>query len=270
MIMKTVRLSLLLFHSVLHADVSVSQQPEKRRGKETGRTLVKLDSGTRIYELRFNGKQIGLGPKDANWYGNGFLHIGIDGKKSSESDGVLSVVKRGPKVGLVNVTWQSPGGPVTALFELRDRDDKLLVTLKLPDAKSRSIQLQCYPSSFAGGYRPGKDTRKRHTVTANREVVLGNRNNEDIMLTREEPWALFADDHFDFALKRGIGPCAALYYPHETKSAKARTSNYASYLILQPLEDVKEVHLVLWDFEGISNAKAIEYMKALELERAGK
>ena len=142
MIMKTVRLSLLLFHSVLHADVSVSQQPEKRRGKETGRTLVKLDSGTRIYELRFNGKQIGLGPKDANWYGNGFLHIGIDGKKSSESEGVLSVVKLGPKVGLVNVTWQSPGGPVTALFELRDRDDKLLVTLKLPDAKSRGIQLQ--------------------------------------------------------------------------------------------------------------------------------
>ena len=257
---------LLGIAAAARADVSVSQeQVRDRRGKLTKWTAVQLDSGRKIFAIRSGGRHVGLGPGIENWYGNGFLVVDISGAKTDSRDAALTVVKRGPEVGSVNVTWHLPNGPVTALFELRDGDDKLLLTLKLPKATHRTVRFLCYPSSFAGGYTKGKAIRKRHGVTATREVVLGDKHGFNTPLTAAEPWALFMDDHFDVAHKRGAGPCAALYFPREVTKATASTSNYSCYLTLQPKPDVTELHVVLWDFTGMSNADAVQYMKGLSV-----
>ena len=166
---------------------------------------------------------------------------------------------------MVKVAWDMPDGLVEALLELRSGDDKLLLTVKFPEAKARAVQLLCYPSSFAGGYHQGKQIRKRHSFTATRDITLGEKHGVDATLTERDPWVLFADDHFDVAHNRGAGPCAALYFPHEVSRATAATGNYACYFTLVPKPDVAALHIVLWDFTGVTNADALEYMRSIEL-----
>ena len=156
-------------------------------------------------------------------------------------------------------------GPAGALLELRNDDDKLLLTVKLPEAKTRAVQLVCYPSSFAGGYQQGKTIRKRHSFTATRDIALGEKHGVNMTLTEQEPWVLFTDDHFDVAHHRGAGPCAALYFPHEVSQATAATGNYACYFTLVPKPDVVALHIVLWDFTGVTNKDALDYMRSIEL-----
>ena len=256
----------LAFIPSVHADVVVSQeQLRDRRGRLTDWTAVRMDSGRKVLGVRCNGKQVGLGPGSENWYGNGFLLTAVGGVKSSAHPATMSVVERGPEKGVVKVAWDMPGGLVAALLELRSGDDKLLLTVKLPEAKRRSVQLLCYPSSFAGGYRQGRTIRRRHSFTATRDSTLGEKHDLNTTLTEDEPWVLFADDHFDVAHSRGVGPCAALYFPHEVSNATAATGNYACYLTLVPKPDVAALHIVLWDFTGVTNADALEYMRAIEL-----
>jgi hypothetical protein len=152
---------------------------------------------------------------------------------------------------------------------LHDRDDKLLLTVTLPSGAGRLVRLQCYPSSMAGGYRPGRALRHRHSVTAVREIVLGDDDHaRTTELTAGEPWALFMDDHFDAAEQRGRGPCAALYLPHEVSEAVLLTGNYACRLDLRPLPETRTLHLALWEFPGLPNAEAVHYMRGIELVHA--
>lgn len=258
--------SLLLLWTQARAEVVVSQEVVRdRRGRATGWTAVRLDSGRKVFTVRFDGKQAGLGPAFENWYGNGFFTLFVGSAKSSACHATLEVVGRGPDAGVVRIVWDMPDGQAEALFELRDGDDKLLLTLKLPRSRVRSVRFLCYPSAFAGGYQKGLAVRKRHTFTATQDVTLDGKHGVTTPLSDAEPWVLFADDHFDVAHKRGVGPCAALYFPHEVSKAAAVTSNYACYLNLVPKATVQELHVVLWDFAGMSNAAALEYVKALEL-----
>jgi len=259
-----------LFVGTVIADVSVVEEPirDKHR-KLTGWSAVRMDSGRKIYEIRFDGHHLGLGPTYENWYGGGFLVIAADGVKSEDCDAVLTVLKRGPDAAVVSVTWNMPAGPAVVLLELRDSDDKLLLTVKPPKAAARRVQLLCYPSAFAGGYRKGKAIRRRRGITAARELRLNGELSVKADLEPAEPWVLFMDDYFDPAQKRGVGPCAALYFPREVSSAAAAVGNYSCYLFLEPAPGTAELHVVLWDFTGMANAQAARYMKALELVPAG-
>lgn len=246
--------------------VTVSEEPLRdRKGRETGWRAIRLDSGVRLYELRTNGRELGLGPNSDNWYGNGFLRITCDEASTTETDGSVRVLERGPAVAVAEATWQTSVGPVCARFALHDGDDKLLLTVTLPQAKSRRVRLVCYPSSFAGGYHQGKDVRQRRSVTALRQVVLGEKHSDAIDLGQDEPWVLFMDDHFDVAHSRGSGPCAALYFPHESARVAAITGNYACYLDLWPLPTMEVLHIVLWDLSGMTNADGVKLMKSIEL-----
>jgi len=257
---------LCLLAGVCLADVVVSQETIRdKKGRPSGWTAVRMDSGRRLYEVRFSGRQVGLGPGTENWYGNGFLQITLDGTELATVDATLSILDRGPDVGRVRIAWPVTDRLVTADLELRDADDKLLATLDLPAVERRRVRLMCYPSSFGGGYRPGKDVRRRRTLTAAREIALGDEHAVRTDLTADEPWALFVDDHFDRAQGRGSGPCAALSLPHETEKVSVTTGNYACWFDVVPKPDVSQLHLVLWDLTGMSNAAATEFMKGIEL-----
>ena len=266
-------LSLLISTMAAFADVGVTTERVKdRKGKPTTWTAVSLDSGRTVCQIRFNGKQVGLGPNQANWYHNGFLAVTIGKTKTTESEGSMEVVERGPDRGIVRVRWPTGPGSVTAHFELRDGDDKLLLTIGLPKEENRHVELLCYPSSYAGGYHKGKEIRKRHALTAKSGTDLANGDHSNSLpLGLDAPWALFMDDHFDVAKRedKRLGPCAVLCNPNETKTATIRVTNYACYLRLWPKPDVDAVHLVLWDFQGMSNGASIDYMKSIEVDYEG-
>ena len=256
----------LAFLPYVRGDVVVSQERlRNRRGKLTDWLGVRMDSGRKVFSVRCNGKHVGLGPGSENWYGSGFIVAMLGAAKSGACPVTMSLIEHGPERGVVKVTWDMPDGIVEALLELRSGDDKLLLTVKLPEGKWRAARLLCYPSSFAGGYRQGKAIRKRHSFAATRDITLGEKHGVNTTLADVEPWVLFADDHFDVAHNRGSGPCAALYFPHEVSKATAATGNYSCYLTLVPKPDVAALHIVLWDFTGVSNEDALEYMRSIEL-----
>jgi len=254
----------------IQADVVVTHGPLLTgKGKLSGWRSIRLDSGRRVYELRTDGRDVGLGPTTENWYGNGFLRITVGKRKVSEYAGKVDLLETGPARACIAVTWPAPEGEVSATFELRDGDDKLLLTVTWPEGTVASVRLQCYPSSFAGGYAQGKAVRKRHTMTALQDVILGDRHAVDAPLSAKEVWALFLDDHFDVEEGRGSGPCGALYFPHEVQKAVARTTNYASYLGLQPVPGTTQLHIALWDFSGQTNGDALSFMRSVELAPVG-
>lgn len=260
----------MLLLAASEAGVTVEKaQIRSRKGELTDWVGVRMDSGRKVFEVRFDGHSVGLGPGSENWYGNGFLKITLGPTDVLASEGGLAVVASGPDKGVVRITWPANPDPVSAEFELRDGDNKLLVTLSLGAASSAAVKLTCYPSSFAGGYRPGKALRQRHAMTATRDIVLGEEHGVRTVLTEREPWVLFMDDHFDVAAGRGTGPCAALYFPHEVAQATALTQSYACYLNLRPKPGTGTLHVVLWEFDDLANAEAARFMKATELAPDG-
>ena len=134
------------------------------------------------------------------------------------------------------------------------------------------MHLTAYPSSSVGGYAAGLETRNREGLTAKRTLSRQEREDKTggimVNLEKDEPWVLFYDKYFDVAENRGEGPCAALFSPKEAITATANITNYPCILKISYPADNKPVssHIVLWDFNGMTNQAAAEYMKALEIQ----
>jgi len=206
-------------------------------------------------------------PSKANWFEGGFYNVKIRGKNISEYKAVIEEANGGDK-GVVKISWHHPDALVTVSFILLDGDDKLLVETKIQpktDIKRYEVLLKCYPSSFAGGHKAGLKTRDREALTSKRTVVRNDTGYIITMLKKDEPWVLFYDKHFDVANSRGEGPCAAVYLPNEVHSVKLIVDSYACLMYLN-YPATTTSHLMLWDFNGISNQAAKKYMSSLEIK----
>ncbi len=251
----------------------------------TGR-LIKMRTANTYFVLWLSGKtdsatgefkgKVGMpGPSKANWYESDFYNVLINGKPVTDYKMTVDEVSGGEK-GTVKISWHHPDAVVTAEFTLLDGDDKLVaVTSVQPKAKipGYEISLTAYPSSFGGDYSRGLAIRDREGMTASR--ILAREKKEDNLgnirtdLNKNEPWILFYDKYFDKAENRGDGPCAALYSPEEVKTATAVITNYGCHLKILYPETEKPVSsvLVFWDFTGMANQAAAEYMKNLEIAK---
>ncbi|MBN1446194.1 MAG: hypothetical protein JW957_08850 [Candidatus Omnitrophica bacterium] len=213
-------------------------------------------------------------PSRTNWDLNSFYNVIINGKTASGYPMTVDEAAGGEK-GTLKISWHHPDALVTTEFNLLDGDDKLILTTTvLPKVKipGYEVTLTAYPSSWAGGGEPGAAIRKREGLTAVRVLERtekeDNRGSVTATLEKNEPWVLFYDKYFDVAENRGDGPCAALFSTKEASAASANVGNYACQLkISYPAED-KPVssHMLIWDFKGMTNQAAIEYMKALEIQ----
>lgn len=216
---------------------------------------------------------IGMGkPSKANWYGNSFYSMRIDGKDSNQCPTELGEVAGGEK-GSVTLVWRHPSARIAATFTLLDADDKLLVETKIEPRstfKTYQVKLTCYPSSMAGGFTAGLATRDREGLSAKRALVRGNRAENrgyvNVTLAKDEPWVLFFDKHYDRALNRGEGPCAAAYSVKEATKALASVQNYSCHLTLTYPSSVTASHVILWDFKGMTNETAKGYVEDLVVE----
>ena len=252
-----------VFLSSARADVTVRQwtKPGEEVPPKAWQS-ISMKSGAKSFMVRLKDGAVGLGPKMENWYGGGFLLITCGESREATSPARMALVRAEPEVAEVHVTWQMKDGPVVARFVFRDGEDKLWLTVKMPKAEKRSVRLRCYPSSFAGGWKQGEKIRKRHTVTAKQDLIIGEKRRFKVTHGPDEPWVLSMDDHFDVAQKRGVGPCAALFFREELSKAQSDIGHYSVDLTLTPKPDVEEIHIVLWDFIGVTNADAVTYMKS--------
>ena len=241
----------------------------KKLGKGTQTyTVATLDSGKAVFVVGRSGSSVGLGPNGANWYSADCFTITVGKQRSTKVPCEMKVLKTEPGIGVVEAVWSFEAGPAKARFEVRDGDDKVLVTVTFPKAKSRGLSVRSYPSTFAGGWKQGFKLRQRRGITATREMPMGSTLKGKGTLSAEENWVLFQDDHFDVAKTKNKreGPCAVLYNPKEAAKAWASVENYACYLYFIPKADVDAAHLMFWDFQGLTNEEALEYMKKLKVK----
>jgi len=212
-------------------------------------------------------------PSNANWYQSGFYEVKFGRDANHQYKTEIGEVKAGEEQGSMTIIWHHPKARIATTLILLDGDDKLLLETELePKAKFKSyaVKLRAYPSAYAGGYKAGMKTRDRGGLTPKRELKreakADNMGYINARLAKDEPWVLLLDKHYDVAANRCDGPCAAAYSPKEVLRADVSVQNYSCYFTARYPAKVTTSHLIVWDFKGMSNAQAKEYMKAVTID----
>ncbi len=227
---------------------------EKTFGFATGPTTYGLSYGIEVPEGSpptkatsgrwvFTTGYIPLGmttPTSANWYGQGFFTVRLDGRPIHDVAADFRTVRPGGEDALVEGTWPTPKGPVTIRLAMRGGDDKLLMQVALdPDTKAEQweVELRCYPHAFS-------EPRDRRIATASRDVEAPQ--SVDLDLARE-PWVLYYDKIMD-GDPTGAGPCGLVYVPDEVASAKVIVGTYPITTKLVAKPGGRRITVGLWDF----------------------
>jgi hypothetical protein len=204
-----------------------------------------------------------LTPSKANWYQNGFYELRAGKYSTNRLPAATGDFKEGES-GSFTIAWSLPEGKIKLRVTLPDNEDKILLESSVTGtAKIRNytIRLLTYPSSFAGGAKRGEKARKREIITATRSFLPP----KSVKLTENEPWVLFRDNFFCVENRSGEGPCAVACNPEETiYSQVVLTNYYARVFLTYPVD--KKSHIILWDFNKMTNKNATEYMKSLTVE----
>jgi hypothetical protein len=153
------------------------------------------------------------------------------------------------------------GGPATRFYYKPAKKE----LVHFVSSTAASVFLACYPADYA---QQEPEKRRRVVLTAKQEFLNpGAKGSNSVgKLSDAEPWLLFYDRYFDVGAGRGTGPCAFAYDVSRTKVV-VRCGNYQASATATLLPGVREASFVLWDFAGITNADAIQYMKNLEIEQ---
>lgn len=237
--------------------------------------LITLDSGAARYTFRYSGcvdpshgdlrpsseGNFGMpDPTPANWYWGGFLQVfvnGTDAIKYRQTD--MRVIESGARGGLQAI-WAHPDADVGLRLLLLPGANHVLAYLTWkprPPATVNSIavHLRCYPSFFtAARGRQGERHCKTPRIDKGEPETLE-------LVPSEDTWLLFYDAIFDKAKGEGEGPCAALVVPDAVQSGKVIIGDYAVITQIALKPEAGAARLAFYDFAGLTNAQAEEYMK---------
>lgn len=204
---------------------------------------------------------------DRGWYGYRFINLFLDGKSILDHPPKVTAVKGGKQKGLVAVTWDTDDAVVTMEFSCLENGDCVFLEIKLePKRELKKIRtyLVCYPGDYA---QDKPESRERWISTAKRDIRY---QAEKIILDKkEEPWVFYYDKKIDPAKtgKKHHASCALLYAPEEPDKVEIQVSNYSVQTNLYYPPKTRSIHCVLWKFPGEANAKALEYMRKLKVEK---
>ncbi len=197
-------------------------------------------------------------PSAANWYHSGFMAIFVDGQDigrwrpkdvsaaAFEDRAIAQMVFQPDSQRIVWVKFMLLEGRKYLACQIRIRWSS--------GPKSVRLRLTCYPSFFTAWHR--REGRRVVIVPGGR-VVEGERKKFE---AGQAWWAFYCDEVFDPARGEGDGPCAMLILPEQLSQAEFRPTGY-------PVETVldcrgTELRLAFWDFKGLSNAEALEQLRA--------
>lgn len=242
--------------------------PAHTIGLQGHRQLISLDTGARVYGLRYviardpNKPQsaipgegyIGMPqPVDCNWYGGGFFDVQLNGQTIGttliHSLTGRSSTGRGT-ADFVFDTWQAV---VRVRFVALSGGDCLYAQVLLEpkvEIQSVRVSVRCYPSAFVSD-------AERHVLTPTRDLAQGERTELDVA---KEWWTLYYDRIYDAGYisptHSGVGPCAMLWVPGQTEKAGFTVGSYGieTGLTLQPAQ--RDFRFLFFDYAGTKNEAA--------------
>jgi hypothetical protein len=200
-------------------------------------------------------------PTAGNWYWGGFFRVLVNGSDATVCDlKDVRVIEQDHR-GAFQIVWAHldaevglrlmmlPGGNhVLALLVWHPTEGKTVTSVK--------VQLTCYPSFFtAARNRKGE----RHCRTPRIDQA------EPTTLTLEpeqDTYLYYYDAIFDVANGEGDGPCAALVSPKSVAGGKVAIGNYAVQTEIDLKPEAGEARLAFYDFTGLKNAEAENYLSA--------
>ena len=177
-------------------------------------------------------------PTMANWYGQGFFKIHIDGISLHDIPAKFRIVRASGPDTMLEGVWITSKGPVYVRFAMRGYDDKLLMQVAL-DTNTKADKIEVELLAYPQGFNPLKlcvRTGKRNISKADK-----------IFLDKDkEPWAVYYD-----AGKKSGGPCGLVYVPSEVKSVVVDLEPYQINTILTAKPGGRQVTIGLWDFSQV-------------------
>ena len=199
-------------------------------------------------------------PSSGNWYWGGFMKILVNGTDATlYQTGETRVLETGAR-GAFQVVWAHPAADVGMRLMMLPATNHVLADLTWrprADAAVETvvIRLTCYPSFFtAARQRNGE----RHCQTPRMDMAQP----ETLELVPEEDTYLYYyDTVFDMANGEGEGPCAALIDPSTVAGGRVRIGGYAVTTDLDLRPEEGRARLAFYDFSGMTNAQAGEYLK---------
>jgi len=200
-------------------------------------------------------------PVSANWYWGGFFRVLVNGSDATVCDlRDVRVIEQGRR-GAFQVIWVHPdaevglrllmmpgGNHVLALLVWRPREGKTVTSVQ--------VRLTCYPSFFtAARNRKGE----RHCRTPR---IDDTEPNTLTLEPEQDTYLYYYDAIFDVANGEGDGPCAALVSPKGVAGGKVAIGDYAVQTEINLRADAGEARLGFYDFTGLKNAEAENYLSA--------
>lgn len=247
---------------------------ECESGHEIGKRQVTLDNGLRRYTFLLQGCQdashegqhpcsegnFGMRePTNANWYWGGFLKIMVNGTDAVLYDREdLRVTEQGARGGF-QVMWAHPDAEVGLRVLLPGGSNHVLghlVWRPRPGASVDSVALNmtCYPSFFTAARQR---TGERHCATPRTDEAEPNTLE---LVPAEDLYLYYYDAVFDVAKGQGDGPCAAMVAPEAVEGGQVRITGYPVQTEVRLKPETGEARLAFWDFTGLTNEEAGEYL----------
>jgi len=245
-------------------------------GHQVQKHRVTLDSGVVRYTFLASGCQdpshegkhpcaegnFGMpDPVSANWYWGGFFRVLVNGADATVCDIKDLRVTEHDNRGAFQIVWAHPdaevglrlmvlpgGNHVLALLVWHPREGKTVTSVR--------VQLTCYPSFFtAARNRKGE----RHCRTPR---IDDTEPNTLTLEPEQDTYLYYYDAIFDVANGEGDGPCAALLSPKAVAGGKVAIGNYAVQTEIDLKPEAGEARLAFYDFTGLKNAEAENYLTA--------
>lgn len=261
-------------HPVLVTDSGVTTAtigpgaPAHTIGLQGHRQLISMDTGARVYGLRYviardpNKPQaaipgegyIGMAqPVDCNWYGGGFFDVQLNGQTIGTTLIHSLTGRSSTGRGTADFVFETSQAVVRVRFVALSGGDCLYAQVLLEpkvEIQSVRVSVRCYPSAFVSD-------AERHVLTPTRDLTQGERAELDVA---EEWWTLYYDTIYDAGYisptHSGVGPCAMLWLPGQTEKAGFTVGSYGieTGLTLQPA--LRDFRFIFFDYAGTKNEAA--------------
>lgn len=206
------------------------------------------------------GSGLGMtGPSYRNWYDAGFIDVLLDNQSLDSATPSFEVVE-GPAGQELVGTWRTTQGQVVLRFGLLQ--DGLRVDGEVTPVGEPQVMVRLFAIPSAG-FGDWADMNK-YAVTEAGETAHGT----PLDLPAGADWMFLADRTYDVPHERAEGPCAVLF----GSPPPAVHSDGGSYVVEVEARypaGTRRFSLVLWDFNGLSNADALaELRRRLPAARA--
>jgi len=198
-------------------------------------------------------------PVDCNWYGGGFFDLQINGRSIGPTLIHSLTGRASGNRGTADFVFDDVQAVVRVRFVAKAGGDCLYTQVLLePKVEIKSVRLitRCYPSAFVSN-------ADRHVLTPARDLAQGERAELDVV---GEWWTLYYDSVFDAGYvapaRSGVGPCAMLWVPDQTKKAGFRVGGYGTDTTFDLKPELRDFRFVFFDYAGKKNEVAKADLRA--------